>query len=150
MISRALQTDYINLGFTGNAKAEDEIAQYIKNLDMSVFVYDYDHNAPTLRHLEATHQKMFFTIRESNPNLPILILARPSYKLNEAEKQRFAVIQKTYTDAIVAGDRNTYFIDSSTLMKYARNDGTSDSCHPNDLGFYSMAKSLIRQLKFLI
>jgi len=150
MISRALQTDYLNLGFSGSAKAEDEIAQYIRDLDMSVFVYDYDHNAPTLQHLEATHRKMFLTIRESNPNLPILILARPAYKRNEDEKQRFAVIQKTYADAIAAGDQNTYFIDSPTLMKYARNDGTSDGCHPNDLGFYSMAKSLIRQLKSLI
>ena len=59
IISRALQTDYINLGFSGNAKAEDEIAQYIKDLDMSVFIYDYDHNAPNLKHLEDTHQRMF-------------------------------------------------------------------------------------------
>ncbi len=150
IVSRALQTDYINLGFSGSAKAEDAIAQYIKDLDMSVFVYDYDHNAPTLQHLEDTHQKMFLTIRENNPELPILILARPAYNLNEAEKKRLAIIEKTYTDAVAAGDRNTYFIDGPTLMKYAKNDGTVDGCHPNDLGFHSMAKVLIRQLKSLI
>lgn len=150
IVSRALQTDYINLGFSGSAKAEDAIAQYIKDFDMSVFVYDYDHNAPTLRHLEDTHQKMFLTIRESNPELPILILARPAYNLNEDEKKRLAIIKKTYTDAVAAGDRNTYFIDGPTLMKYAKNDGTVDDCHPNDLGFHSMAKVLIRQLKPLI
>ena len=150
MISRSLQTDYINLGFTGNAKAEDAIAQYIKNLDMSVFVYDYDHNAPTLQYLEETHRRMFLTVRESNPNLPILILARPAWRLDQEEKQRLAVIQRTYTEAIAAGDRNVYLIDGAALMKYARNDGTSDGCHPNDLGFYSMAKSLIRRLKDLI
>ena len=150
MISRALQTDYINLGLTGNAKAEDAIAQYIKNLDMSVFVYDYDHNAPTLQYLEETHRRMFLTVRESNPDLPILILARPVFKGKEEERLRSAVVEKTYTDAIGAGDKNTYWIGSAALMKYARHDGTSDGCHPNDLGFYSMAKSLIRQLKYLI
>jgi len=150
IISRALQTDHINLGFSGNAKAEDEIAQYIKDLDMSVFVYDYDHNAPTLEHLGNTHQKMFLTIRENNPELPIMILARPKYRLNETDKQRLAVIQKTYTDAVAAGDQNTYFIDGPTLMKYAQNGGTVDGCHPNDLGFYSMAKVLIQKLKSLI
>lgn len=150
IVSRALQTDYINLGFSGSAKAEDTIAQYIKHLDMSVFVYDYDHNAPTLQHLENTHQKMFLTIRENNPDLTILLLSRPKYSLDEVEKQRLAVIRKTYADAVAAGDQNTYFIDGSTLMKYARNDGTVDGCHPNDLGFHSMAKGLIQQLKSLI
>jgi len=150
MISRALGTDYINLGFTGSAKAEEEMARYISALDMSAFVYDYDHNAPTLGHLEATHGKMFRTIRERNPDLPILILTRPVYRPSEEEKQRLAVVRKTYEEAVAAGDRNTCFIEGSALMRYARNDGTADGCHPNDLGFYSMAKCMIRQLKTLL
>ena len=28
-------------------------------------------------------------------------------------------------------------------MKYAKTEGTVDGCHPNDLGFYSMAKALM-------
>ncbi len=150
IVSRALQTDYLNLGFSGSALAEDAIAQYVKDLDMSVFVYDYDHNAPDAEHLEQTHQRMFLTIREHHPDLPIVILSRPKYKLNEVEKQRLAVIKKTYTDAVAAGDRNTYFIDGPTLMKHAKTDGTVDGCHPNDLGFYSMAKALIPLLMHIL
>jgi len=48
IISRRFDCDYVNLGFSGNAKAEDEMIEYIKKLDMSLFVYDYDHNAPTI------------------------------------------------------------------------------------------------------
>lgn len=59
IISRIFNYDYINLGFSGSAKAEDEMIEYIKNLDMSIFVYDYDHNAPTVEHLKKTHEKMF-------------------------------------------------------------------------------------------
>lgn len=77
----------------GNAKAEDEIAQYIKDLDMCAFVYDYDCNAPGLKHLEDTRQRMFLTIRESDPELPIVILSRPKHKLNEVEKQRLSSFQ---------------------------------------------------------
>ncbi len=150
IVARKLQTDYWNLGFSGNAKAEDAIAQYISTLDLSVFVYDYDHNAPSLSHLKDTHQKMFLTIRKRNPQLPIVILSRPKRTLNDEEKQRMAIIKKTYTEAVAAGDKNTYFIDGPTLMKYAGNDGTVDSSHPNDLGFYSMAKVLVGQLKSLI
>ena len=150
IVSRALQTDYWNLGFSGSAKGEPEIAQYIAGLDMSVFVYDYDHNAPTLEHLEATHQKMFSLIREQNPDLPILILSRPKYRLTETEQKRLAIIKRTYDEAIAAGDQHTYMIDGPTLMRYAKNDGTVDIHHPNDLGFHSMAKVLIPQLRALL
>lgn len=66
-------TDFINLGFSGNAKGEQEMTDYIKKLDMSVFVMDYDANAPTPEHLEATHKKMFKGIREVQPDLPIIL-----------------------------------------------------------------------------
>ncbi|MBR2024866.1 MAG: hypothetical protein IKA02_03540, partial [Clostridia bacterium] len=48
IISRHLDTDYINLGFSGNAKGEIPMAEYINTLDFSILVYDYDHNAPTV------------------------------------------------------------------------------------------------------
>lgn len=150
IISRELKSDFVNLGFSGNAKAEDEMAHYISSLDMSVFVYDYDHNAPTPEHLKNTHQKMFLTIREKNPDLPILILSRPKYKLTEEEKQRLEIIRKTFDDARDSGDKNVYFICGTELMEYAGNDGTVDGCHPNDLGFCSMAKALIPVLKSVL
>ena len=150
IISRTLHTDYICLGFSGATKAADEFAKYIKNLDMSVFVCDYDNNAPSLQHLEETHKKMFLTVREANPDLPIILLSQPKYRLNKKEQQRLAVIRKTYEEAIAAGDKNVYFIDGPTLMQYAKNDGTVDGVHPNDLGFYSMAKVLIQRLESLL
>ena len=147
IVARTLGMDHINLGFSGNAKGEQAMAEYIASLDMSLFVYDYDHNAPDVEHMAATHQKMFQTVRAAHPELPIVMLSRPVYKPNSEEKQRLEIIKKTYTDALAAGDRNVYFIDGKTLMQYAKNDGTVDGCHPNDLGFYSMAKVLLRQLK---
>lgn len=147
IVSRALDANYINLGFSGNARAEDEMSDYVKNLDMSAFVYDYDHNAPTLEHLCKTHEKMFKAIREKNPTLPIVIMSRPKYTLTADEKKRLDVIKQTYENAIASGDKNVYLITGRELMKIAKNDGTVDNCHPNDLGFYSMAKSLLKVLK---
>lgn len=142
IISRRFSCDYVNLGFAGNAKGEEEIANYIKNLDMSVFVYDYDHNAPSLEHLEQTHENMFKIIRNANPTLPIVIMPRPVKYLWSSEQARFDVIKRTYDNAKARGDENVYLIDGATLMEIADTDGTVDGCHPNDLGFYSMAKAL--------
>ncbi len=142
IIERRFDLDYINLGFAGNARGEDEIADYIKNLDMEIFVYDYDHNAPTVEHLEKTHQRMFNKIREKNPLLPIIMMTRPQYKPTERAQKMKAVIKKTYDEAIKNGDKNVYLIDGSDLMKIAEYNGTVDGCHPNDLGFYSMAKAV--------
>ena len=142
IISRRLDADYINLGFSGNAKGEHEIAEYIAKMDMSVFVYDYDHNAPTAEHLKNTHAKMYRTIREAKPDLPIVLMSRPKFYLSADEKLRFNIIKKTYEDAKSAGDTNIYLIDVATLMALAKDEGTVDNCHPNDLGFASMAKAV--------
>lgn len=150
LVSRALQWDHINLGFSGSAKAEDSMAEYIASLDMSLFVYDYDHNAPTVEHLRNTHQKMFRMIRQAQPELPIVILSAPAYKPNALWKERMEVVRETYNAALADGDRNVCFLDGPTLMKYARNNGTVDNCHPNDLGFHSMAKVLTKTLKSIL
>lgn len=141
-VSRKFDCDYINLGFSGNAKAEDEIAEYIANLDMSLFVYDYDHNAPTVEHLEKTHERMFKIIREKNPDLPIIMMPRPKYDISVTEDLRAQVIMKTYNNAKEAGDNNVYFISSKELCELCGDEGTVDRCHPTDAGFLSMAKAV--------
>lgn len=147
IISSELNCDYVNLGFSGNAKAEDEIIEYIKNLEMSVFVYDYDHNAPTVEHLEKTHEKMFKAIRSKHPELPIIMMNRPKYYLTDEQKARKNIIETTYKNALNAGDKNVYFIDNIALTKLCKNEGTVDNCHPTDYGFASMAQAIINVLK---
>lgn len=139
ILSRRFDCNYINLGFSGNAKGEQEITDYIKGLDMSIFVMDYDHNAPSTEHLRATHQKMFQAIRSAQPNLPILIMTRPKYYLTQEEKIRHEIIYNTYMTAKEQGDKNVYFLSGQQLMKIALDNGTVDNCHPTDSGFFSMA-----------
>lgn len=142
MLSRMLNADHLNLGFSGSARGEDEISAYIAGLNMSVFVLDYDHNAPTPAHLAKTHERLFRTVRTANPELPVIMLSRPKYRLTADEEERRAIVQKTCESALAAGDKNVYFLDGPALMATAKDDGTVDGCHPNDLGFYSMAQAL--------
>ncbi len=141
IVSRNFNCDYINLGFSGSALAEDAIAEYIKNQDMSVFVYDYDYNA-TVEHLEKTHEKMFKTIREQHPSIPVIMMSRPKHFLTQEEEIRRNIIQTTYNNAVSAGDENVYFLDGKALTELCKDSGTVDNVHPTDFGFASMAKAL--------
>ena len=142
IITRRLGVDHINLGFSGNAMGEETIARYIASLDMSAFVYDYDHNSSDAAYLDRTHERMFKIIREAHPDLPILILSRPKCRLIEEEKKRLEVVRATYRHAVEAGDKNVYFIAGSDLMALCGDNGVVDRCHPSDLGFFSMAKAI--------
>lgn len=139
ILSRRFDCDYINLGFSGSAKGEDEMIHYIKGLDMSIFVMDYDYNAPSIEHLQTTHSKMFDAIRAAHPDLPIVILSRPKYNLKEDEQKRFDVIYNTYLTAKEKDDKDVYFISGRKLMEMVRDNGTVDGSHPSDSGFFSMA-----------
>lgn len=149
VLSRRLDFDYINLGFSGNAKAEDEIADYIANLEMSAFVYDYDHNAPTVDHLKNTHYKMYKKIRAKNNNIPIILASAPAPCWSQEEThQRIDIIKNTFDRARESGDNNIYFINGMEIFKkYDSNMMTVDGCHPTDFGFYCMAESFEEILK---
>ena len=146
-ISRELKANFLNLGFSGSARGEFTIAKYISSLEMSAFVYDYDHNAPNLMHYEATHERMFRVIREANPTLPIIIVTRPKCNLSAGEITRREIAYKTYTNALEAGDKNVYFIDGSTLCSEAGDSSLVDGCHPTSLGFFLMARGIGKVLK---
>lgn len=144
-LSRMLDMDYINLGFSGSGRAEDLMVEYMAGLDMCAFVSDYDHNAPTAEHLENTHYKMYQKIREKHPDIPYIIVSKPDYAW---DIKRRCVIMKSYIRAINSGDRNVYFVDGASLLAGDEWDAcTVDGCHPNDLGFYRFAKMLYPTLK---
>lgn len=110
---------------------------------MSIFVYDYDYNAPSIEHLKDTHKRMFQAIRTTNPNIPIIMMSCPKYCITREETERLHVIKTTYETALFAGDKNVYFIDGKELMQIAGEGGTVDGCHPNNYGFVSMANAVV-------
>lgn len=140
IISRKYDLDYINLGFSGSARAEDSIVEYMAGLDMSAFVSDYDHNAPTVEHLQNTHFRMYQKIREKHPMIPYFMVTKPDFTYSESDMARRRVIMESYLEACRTGDKNVYFIDGSAFFNGVDiGDCTADGCHPTDDGFARMA-----------
>ena len=151
IIERRFDANYINLGFSGNGKGEAAMAEYIASLSPSIFVLDYDHNAPSLPHYEATHEPFYKTVRAACPDIPIIFMTRPKAKnhLSENEFERIRIAKKTYTRAKRRGE-NVYFIPGYELTKLCGDDGLVDFHHPTDLGFKSMADRLGKILEKII
>ena len=151
-LSRWLDIDYINLGFSGNGKAEQIMADYLAGLNMSVFVSDYDHNAPSVEHLKVTHYNLYRTIRAKNPALPYIMISKPDYKRwVEADVIKKEIIKESYRRGIEEGDKNLYFIDGESFFgDFERFAHTVDGCHPNDLGFFKMARGIYPTLEKIL
>lgn len=153
-ICRMLDMDYINLGFSGNAKGEQPLNEYMADLPMSVFVCDYDHNAPSPEYLEETHHRIYETIRKKNPTVPFIMITRPNYWTNpntEDTLQRRDVVMRSYLKARATGDKNVYFIDGTAFFADAQvYNCTMDHIHPNDTGFMRMGETIAVLIRHIL
>lgn len=148
IISRDLDCDQINLGFSSGALAEDVMIEYLTKQEMSVFVMDYDHNAPNPAHLAATHEKLYRAMREAKPEVPIIMVTMPKVVPSEDSQKRRDVVWATYDKAVAEGDKRVRFIDGCEMMAALGSDGgLVDNAHPNDLGFFCMAKVIGSAIK---
>ena len=146
-LSRKLDFDYINLGFSGGAKAEPSIIDYLVAQDPSVFVMDYDHNAPDAEYLKTTHFKLYEAFRKAHPTTPIVMMTMPNIAGKENlpfYKARLEVIYASYQKGIDLGDKNLYIVNCYGCFgdEVAGECGTVDDCHPDSLGFLRMAERL--------
>ena len=147
ILSRTLNADFTNLAFWGNAKGEKAMAEYVAGLNMSAFIFDYDYNAPSAQHLEATHEEMFRIIREKNPELPIIILSAPTPYPTKKDIERAEIIQKTDTNAVNRGDKQVYFLSGSEILAPVKSFALADNIHPGDIGFHAIATAIEPILK---
>ena len=150
IVTRALDANLVNFGFSGAAKGEQIVIDSIAKVDMSAFVMDYDYNAP-VDTLRATHYNVYKTIRDAHPDIPIIMIsaANRGYKRSMDEvNTRIAIIMDTYNKAVAAGDTNVYFVNGSDIVSDGfRGDMFIDNTHMNDLGMHLMANTLYPILK---
>ena len=143
MISRKYNVDHRNFGFSGNCKGETVLARYFSELDISIFVCDYDHNTPNAEHLEATYFPFYEEFRKKQPNIPYIMVTRTDCLWNSpayVERCR-DIIHNAYLKAKEQGDENVYFIDGGTIFAgEQRGSCVVDGGHPTDIGFLRMSE----------
>jgi len=155
ILSRYLNYEFINLGFSGNGKGDPELAWIISQIsDPGCIVLDYEANCPSPEAMAETLPEFIRILRITHKEVPILVVSRiPHSKDIFVEKQRQSrlankKIQKSNVEQCkAAGDENIYFQDGHELFDELAHECTVDGGHPTDMGFMQMASSLKPLLK---
>ena len=140
MISRALDREVINLGFSGNALLDLEIARLMASVpDPAVYVLDYAPNAyaPMIRE----HGEEFFRIlRDAHPDVPVIFIEDVIFPhtlfdsaiRQEVEEKNFE--QKALFERLrKQGEKGIYYIPAARMTE-PDGESTADTIHLTDLG----------------
>ena len=153
ILGRALNVDFVNLGFSGNGKGEPVVAKAVAEIGAACFVLDFAQNNGTVESLEEVYDPFIATLRAKYPETPILAITpiassrEASSIRNEAMRRH---IRQVVSRRIGAGDGKMQLVEGTDLLGPGRLDGLVDGTHPNDLGFQWMADGLTPRLaKFL-
>ena len=76
ILSRRLNLDFVNLGFSGNGKGEKELAQAVAEIDASCFVLDFMANNKDAESLAEVYEPFVRIVREKHPEKPIVLVTR--------------------------------------------------------------------------
>ena len=143
ILSRKLNLDFVNLGFSGNGKGEPAVAKMVAEIDASAFVLDFSQNNPNVESLREVYEPFLTTIRTKHPTTPIIaITAITASRESERLAQMRQHIRDVVNRKISAGDRHLTLVEGPSLLGSNRLDGLVDGVHPNDLGFQWMADGL--------
>jgi hypothetical protein len=151
ILGRWYDRSIINLGFSGSAKSEPEVANLLAELDPSVFVLN---PLPNMTANEVT-ERMFNlvqTIRKAHPDTPIVVCEDRTYanavfvpKQRERNDTSRAALKVEYDKLLKAGIKGLHYLDGESQLALDGED-TVDSSHPNDLGFMHQAEAMHKVL----
>lgn len=153
IIGRMLNREVINLGFSGNALLDLEIAHYMASVEKpGVFVLDYVPNA-SAQMINSIGEEFFYILRKSHPNVPIIFIEDPIFPSslfdknmqnevetkNAAQKELFKKLKKK-------GEKYIYYIDADNLIG-RDGEATVDGIHFTDLGATRYVENVLPIIK---
>ncbi len=147
ILGRRLGVRMINLGFSGNGKAEPEVAELIAELDPSVFILD---PLPNLFADDVSSRLPEFIkiLRSKHPDTPILLVESPlfpdaivSHTRAERVEKSNVNLRQIHSDRVALGDRHLWLVPSCNFTLDGGED-TVDSLHPTDTGFIKLADTI--------
>jgi hypothetical protein len=152
ILSRMLDREIINLGFSGNGRLDLEIAEVMAELDASCFVIDCLPNV-TEELMKEKYVRFLEIIREKKPTTPLILVENIHYThldfdqevsrlIDGKNRLLFSIWKKLKQN----GDKNLFIIKADGLIGKDL-EGTVDGVHLTDLGFLRMAENMYPLIK---
>lgn len=153
IISRQLDREVINLGFSGNALLDREIGELMASVESpSLFVMDYVPNA-SAEAIDKEGEAFFHLVRDRHPKVPVIFVEDPIFPhsafdqeilkevmaKNRAQRNLFLKLKR-------AGEKRIYYVGAEGMIG---DDGeaTVDGIHFTDLGAVRYVEHLMPTLK---
>ena len=153
IIGRRLNRQVINLGFSGNAKVDLEIAEVMASAkDPSLFVFDYVPNAsPEM--IRERGEAFFRRVRDAHPDVPVLFLEDPYYSkyelMSNAREEvdtRNAAQRELFEKLKKQGEKKIWYLKSDDMVGHD-NEAFVEGIHFTDLGMMRYAEWILPHIK---
>ncbi len=147
IIGRHLDRPMLNLGFSGSALMEAEVAELLAELDVAAYLLD---PLPNMQAELVRERYVPFVriLRHARPDTPILLVEQHRYEnawLNIQQEARYqsvnVALREVYSALRGGGVDNLHYV---SLEDALGNDGeaTTDGTHMTDLGFLRLADAI--------
>lgn len=153
IIGRRFDREVFNLGFSGNARLDMEIAHLMASVkDPGAFVLDFVPNSSDKLINEAA-EKFFRVLRDTHPNVPVIFVEDPIFprtafdtKLHEEVVGRNIAMTQLFKRLKKAGEKKIYYV-SAKKMLGDDGDATVDGSHFTDVGALRYVENIMPALK---
>lgn len=157
ILSRKLDCEIYNYGFSGAGLGEVELASILKRIpDIDLLVVDIQANAGCTDKLENNLEKFLLEYSENKKDLKIILVSQIPFAMDRYDKMRteLKIYYKLFLKRLVNKykgklnltflDGDKFFSDTDMINIY---DYTVDGVHPTDLGQVAIAQGYYKKIK---
>jgi len=155
LLGRRLDHPVVNLGFSGQGRMDDALADLLAEIDAAVYVVDCLPNM-TPKLVAERAEPFLRRLRSLRPDTPILVVEDRTFaqaqfvpgRLAEHAARR-APLRRAFETLTAEGGAPIGYLEGETLLG-ADGDDTVDGSHPSDLGFHRQADAFEPALRALL
>ena len=153
IIGRRFDREVYNLGFSGNARLDMEIAHLMASVeDPGAFVLDFAPNSSD-KLIREQAEKFFRVLRDAHPEVPVIFVEDPIFpktlfdvKLREEVEGRNIEMKALFKRLRKAGEKKIYYV-SADRMLGEDGDASVDGSHFTDVGAGRYVENIMPALK---
>lgn len=152
LLSRRFNREFVNLGFSGNAKLDYEIAEVIGNREASLIVLDFMPNV-SVELIEERLEKFYRIVRQKAPQTTILFVENPNYphatfdsRVRQIVDDKNEALHTVFHQLIASGETGIHIVPALGMIG-EDNEATVDGVHFTDVGFMRYADHLYPYIK---